>query len=77
MTDETTVFSEAWGIIRDFYAPTMSAPEATKQVIKVLQDNGHEVYQMEPRWFMADGELYEIKKHRGWSHFELWQRTGC
>ena len=71
--NETSVFSEIWMVIRDYYAPTMTAPEAARKAVKAMADSGHEAVEMGKRFMMIDLELYEIKKHRGWSHFELIQ----
>ena len=71
--NENTVFSELWWTVRDYYAPYMTAPEAARKAVKAMADNGHEAIEMGKRFLMVDGELYEIKKRRDWSHFELIQ----
>lgn len=71
--EENTVFSELFWIVRDYYAPLMTAPEAARKAVKAMADNGHEAIELGKRTFMVDGELFEIKKVRGWSHFDLWQ----
>ena len=71
--NENTVFSELWWIVRDYYAPHMTAPEATRKAVRAMADNGHEAAEMGKRFLMVDGELFEIKKPRGWSHFDLVQ----
>ena len=71
--NENTVFSELWWTIRDYYAPLMTAPEATRKAARYMAGNGHEVVTMGNRMLMIDLELFEIKKHKGWSHFELIQ----
>ena len=71
--NENTVFSELWWIIRDYYAPLMTAPEAARKAVKAMIENGHEAVEMGKRFLMVDMELFEIKKNKGWSHFELIQ----
>ena len=73
MKNENTVFSELWAVVRDYYAPYMTAPEAARQAGKYMAGNGHEVTEMGKRFLMIDDELFEIKKNRGWVHFDVIQ----
>lgn len=73
MWDDNSIFSELWPFIRDLYAPLMSAPEAARKVVRFASGNGHEAAILNKRWFMVDGEVFEIKKHRNHSHFDLIQ----
>ena len=75
--NENTVFAELWCIVRDYYAPYMTASEATKKAMKAMADNGHEVTDLGPKMFMVDDEIFEIVKHRKtkwagpWTHFNI------
>lgn len=69
--EDASLFSEVWGAVRDFYAPTMSAPEAARRAVKILRDNGHDAVLLTKTSLIIDNEFFEIKKHRGWSHFDL------
>lgn len=70
--DETSVFSQIWAYVRELYPRTMTAPEAARDVVRVLTTDGHEASIMYRNHFMVDGELYEIKKVRGHSRFDLY-----
>ena len=76
MENKVDIFHLVWVIIRDCYAPSMTAPAAARYAVSELTKWGHEAVIMggsRARSLMVDGELFEIKKYKGWSHFELIQ----
>lgn len=75
--DETSVFSQIWGYVRELYPRAMTAPEAVRDVVRVLNIDGHEASVVYRNRFSVDGELYEIKKIPGHSRFDLYHHGFC
>ena len=75
MNTEISLFHKLWYLVRDLYAPTTSAPAAVKTVIEQISKLGHEACTAGKRTFLVDGELFEIRKIKGWSQFELIQHN--
>ena len=73
MNNEISLFHQVWYLVRDLYAPTTSAPKAAQMTVEQINKLGHEAASLGKRTFMVDGEVFEIKKNKGWSHFELIQ----
>ena len=71
------LFREMWLELRDYYAPTTSAPAATKALIKAMQARGHEAASAGKTWMIVDGEVFSIKKTKGHVHFQLTQHGIC
>lgn len=74
--DSNFIFRFIWSFVRDLYAPTVSAPEAVRKTVRYASENGHEAVTCGKRWFMVDGEIFEIMKTTGHVHFDLRQH-GC
>lgn len=73
IVDENAPFRALWNEIRDYYAPTMSAPEATKKAMAAMSGIGFEVYPLTRTMFLVDDKPFEIKKVRDHVHFDLIQ----
>ena len=74
--DSNFIFRFIWSFVRDLYAPTVSAPEAVRQTIRYANENGYEALTCGKRFFIVNGEIFEIRKTTGHIHFDLRQH-GC
>lgn len=71
--EKISPFRFLWYEVRDYYAPTTTAPAATAKAMEFMSRSGYEVLPMTRTSFLIDGELFEIKKVKGHSHFDLIQ----
>lgn len=76
MANKERIFDEMWHELRDYYAPTMSLPEAIRTIGKYMTGSGHEVYSCGRGKLKIDGEFFQISKPDGYVHFEIRQIAG-